>query len=37
MLGVFAQCTSTDNMYADFDWFEYKTKGIIYLLTPTGI
>ena len=26
MLGVFAQCTSTDNMYADFDWFEYKTN-----------
>ena len=26
MLGVFAQCTSPDNMYADFDWFEYKTK-----------
>ena len=26
MLGVFAQCTSPDNMYADFDWFEYKTN-----------
>ncbi len=26
MLGAFAQCTSTDNMYADFDWFEYKTN-----------
>ena len=26
MLGVFAQCASTDNMYADFDWFEYKTN-----------
>lgn len=26
MLGVFAQCTSLDNMYADFDWFEYKTN-----------
>lgn len=25
MLGVFAQCTSTDNMYADFDWFEYNS------------
>jgi alpha-N-arabinofuranosidase len=26
MLGVFAQSTSPDNMYADFDWFEYKTN-----------
>ncbi len=26
MLGVFAQCTFPDNMYADFDWFEYKTN-----------
>lgn len=26
MLGVFAQCTSLDNIYADFDWFEYKTN-----------
>ena len=26
MLGAFAQCTSTDNMYADFDWFDYKTN-----------
>ena len=26
MLGVFAQYTSPDNMYADFDWFEYKTN-----------
>ena len=26
MLGVFAQCTSPDNIYADFDWFEYKTN-----------
>ena len=25
MLGAFAQCTSTDNMYADFDWFEYNS------------
>jgi alpha-N-arabinofuranosidase len=22
MLGVFAQCTSPDNIYADFDWFD---------------
>lgn len=27
MLGVFAQCTSLDNIYADFDWFEYKTNN----------
>jgi beta-xylosidase len=26
MLGVFAQCTSPENMYADYDWFEYKTN-----------
>ena len=26
MLGVFAQCTSPDNKYSDFDWFEYKTN-----------
>jgi alpha-N-arabinofuranosidase len=26
MLGAFAQCTSLDNKYADFDWFEYKTN-----------
>ena len=25
MLGVFAQCTSLDNIYADFDWFEYNS------------
>jgi alpha-N-arabinofuranosidase len=24
MLGLLAQSISPDNMYADFDWFEYK-------------